>query len=102
MEKAIPWKINNIGTQIILVVKTTEASTENIDICLQLYPDRDNNNLLANLSVKILDEANTTCLSATTKEDDDWIQLEFACRQGENFRVELNLEGIIVTENFSI
>ncbi|MDJ0648178.1 MAG: DUF1822 family protein [Xenococcaceae cyanobacterium MO_188.B19] len=100
--KAITWQVNNIETQVILVVKIIAEATETTDICLQLYPAGNNNNLPINLSVKVLDQANETCLSATTKEEDDWIQLEFGCHQGENFKIELNLAGIIITENFSI
>ena len=99
--KAITWQINNIETQVILVLKITVEATETTDICLQLYPTG-NNNLPINLSVKVLDQADETCLSATTKEEDDWIQVEFACHQGENFKIELNLAGIIITEKFSI
>lgn len=100
--KVVTWQINNVATNVILILKITEASSETTDICLQIYPEQNSNNLPRNLSVKILGEANEIYMSATTEEDDDWVQLEFACRQGENFKVELNLAGIIITENFSI
>ncbi|MDJ0680710.1 MAG: DUF1822 family protein [Xenococcaceae cyanobacterium MO_167.B52] len=87
---------------VILVLKITAEATETTDICLQLYPAGNNNNLPINLSVKVLAQADKTCLSATTTEEDDWIQVEFACYQGENFKIELNLAGIIITEKFSI
>ena len=100
--KAFTWQINNTEAKIVLVLKITESSSETIDLCLQLYPDGENNNLPTGLSVKILDEAGETCLSAIAKDSDDWIQLEFACQQQENFKIELNLAGITVVENFSV
>ncbi|MDJ0743639.1 MAG: DUF1822 family protein [Xenococcaceae cyanobacterium MO_167.B27] len=100
--KAIAWQVNNTEENIVLVLKITESSSNTIDLCLQLYPDRESNNLPIGLSVKILDEAGETCLSATAKDSDDWIQLEFACQQGEVFKVEMNLAGVTIVEKFAV
>ena len=100
--KEIQWQINSLDEKIILVLKISENSAKDIDLCLQLYPERGKNNLPAGLSVKVLDEAEDTCLSATTKVNDDWIQLEFACQQGEIFKIEMELEGVSMVEKFSL
>ncbi len=99
--KIISWQINNLEAKVILVLKITD-STDAIDLCLQLYPDRDEPNLPTGLSVQILDETGEICLSATAKDSDDWMQLEFICHPGEKFQIELNLAGITVVEHFSI
>ncbi len=100
--KAISWQANHTEANIIVVLKITESSDEAINLCLQLYPDGEDRNLPTDLSVKIKDEAEEVCLSAIAKDSDDWIQLEFACHQGENFKIELNLGGITVIENISV
>lgn len=80
--------------KIILVLKITESASDAIDLCLQLYTDGENHHLPSSLSVKVLNATGETCLSATAKDSDDWIQLEFSCQPTENFSIELNFAGI--------
>ncbi|VEP11312.1 conserved hypothetical protein [Hyella patelloides LEGE 07179] len=100
--KAISWEVNNIEEKVILILKITESNSEVVDICLQLYPDRESNNLPTSLSINILDETGVTCLSAIAKDSDDWIQLEFACHQGEVFNIELKLAEVSIIEKFVV
>jgi Protein of unknown function (DUF1822) len=92
--KAIAFSINHLEEKIILIINITESSLDAIDLCVQIYPDGENHNLPIGLSVKILDEAGETCLSAIAEDNDDWMQLEFICQPEENFTIELNLADI--------
>jgi hypothetical protein len=85
---------NSREEQVILIVKITESSADAIDFCVQIYPDGENHNLPTGLSIKIVDEAGETCLSAITEDNDDWMQLEFTCQPEANFTIELNLADI--------
>jgi hypothetical protein len=89
----------NIEEQVILIVKVTESSADAIAFCVQIYPDGSNHNLPTGLSIKIVDEAGQTCLSAIAEENDDWMQLEFTCQPEENFTIELNLADINIIVN---
>ncbi|MGD1920837.1 MAG: DUF1822 family protein [Pleurocapsa sp.] len=98
--KTIARQINSLEQEIILVIKMMPQSDKTVDLCLQLYPGEGNNNLHAGLSVSILDAANQTCMSAQAKDTDDWMQLEFSCQPKEEFKVEMNLEGVSIVEQF--
>ena len=100
--KTIQWQLNSLEQEIIIVLKITEQSDRAIDLCLQLYPGNTSNYLPAGLLVEIIDETSQSCLSAQTKDTDDWIQLEFSCQQGEQFQVAMELDGVSVVEYFSV
>lgn len=100
--KTIEWQINSLEQEIILVVKMMPQSNKTVDLCLQLYPGEGNDNLPAGLSVSILDATNQCCMSAQAKETDDWMQLEFSCQSEEEFKVEMNLAGVSIVEQFLV
>ena len=110
--KAIGWQLNSLEQEIILVIKVVKLksalpcssglSSPAIDLCLQLYPGKANNNLAAGLAINILDQANQTYLSAQVKDIDDWMQLEFSSQQGEQFKVQMNLAGVSIMKHFIV
>ena len=110
--KAIGWQLNSLEQEIILVIKVVKLksalpcssglSSPAIDLCLQLYPGKANNNLAAGLAINILDQANQTYLSAQVKDRDDWMQLEFSSQQGEQFKVQMNLAGVSIMKHFIV
>ena len=83
-------------------LQITKQSNQAIALCLQLSPDGNSNYLPAGLLVEIIDESNLHCMSARAKDTDDWMQLEFACQQGEQFAIAMELEGVSVVEYFSV
>ena len=98
--KVIQWQLNSLEPEIILVLKVCQQSDRTIDLCLQLYPGNAGDNLPSGLSVAIFDRDNQSCLSAQAKDSDDWMQLEFGCQPGEQFRVEMGLNGVSAIEKF--
>lgn len=100
--KVISWQVNHTKETVILLLKISESDSETIDLCLQLYPNQESSNLPLGLTVKIVDAAGETCLLATAKDSDDWMQLEFSCQPGEMFNVEMELKGITIVEKFLV
>ena len=100
--KTIQWQLNSLDREIILILQVQAESEDAIDLRLQLYPGQANSNLPAGLSVAILDESDRICLSAEAQDLDDWMQLEFSCQLGEEFKVEMNLAGVSVVEEFIV
>ncbi|MCC0179349.1 DUF1822 family protein [Waterburya agarophytonicola K14] len=100
--KTIQWQLNSLEREIILVLKMIQQSDKAIALCLQIYPGKINNNLPEGLSVSILDRTNQTCLSAQAKDSNDWMQLEFSCQPGEQFKIEMNLAGVSMLEQFIV
>ena len=100
--KKIQWQLTSLDREIILVLQIQQESSTRIALRLQLYPGAQNDNLPSGLGVSILDCSDRVCLSATTKDTDDWMQLEFDCQQGEEFQVRMNLAGVSVVERFIV
>lgn len=100
--KTIQWQINSLNREIILVLQVKQETSSATALCLQLYPGSTNNNLPPGLSVSILDNRDRVCLSAITKDTDDWMQLEFDCQQEEKFQVQMELAGVSIVERFIV
>ena len=100
--KTIQWQLNSLDREIILVLQVTAQSNRVFDLCLQLYPGNTRDYLPSGLSIEVRDETASSCLSARTKDTDDWIQLEFSCQQGEQFQVAMELDGVSAIEYFSV
>ncbi|MEL6580483.1 MAG: DUF1822 family protein [Cyanobacteria bacterium J06621_12] len=100
--KTIQWQLNSLEREIILVLRITKQSNQAIDLCLQLYPGGNSDYLPTGLLVEIIDQANQSCLSAQAQANDDWMQLEFSCQQGEQFQVAMDLDGVSIVEYFSV
>jgi hypothetical protein len=98
--KVISWEKNGDRVSYILIVKMTDKSLEEIDICLQLYPFGEREQLPPGLKFIVLDESNKPCLEAETRHEDNWIQLEFTCQAEEKFAINIIMGEICITEQF--
>ena len=98
--KAIQWQLNSLEQEIILILRMSKQVDDLVDLSLQLYPGDASDNLPTGLSISILDQADQVSMSAQTEDTDDWIQLEFSCQPGEEFKVQMDLAGISIIEQF--
>lgn len=86
--------------KIILTLKATKQTSEEIELCLRVYPVGENNYLPSELEVKLLDELENICLQAKTRDSDNWLQLQFSCHNKEKFSVKIILEDKSIIEQF--
>jgi hypothetical protein len=88
--------------KVSLVQKIDKQSDGNHDILLQVYPTGENNYLPPNLDLIILDEKEELFLQATSRANDNWIQLQFQGEENEEFYVQLKLEENTFQEKYII
>lgn len=94
--------INLAEQLLILVVHITPKVTEEIDICLQLYPGNNGIYLPENLQITVFDQSETACMEARTNIDSNRIELKFSCQPGEKFSVKIMWENLSMTEQFIV
>jgi len=71
---------------VALVVKIAAASEEEVDILTQVYPV-ENHILPEGMKLNIHDESGENVLEVISREEDNWIQLEFSAELGEKFQI---------------
>lgn len=94
--------INLAEQLLILVVHITPKVTEEIDICLQLYPGNNGIYLPENLQITVFDQSETACMEARTNRDSNRIELKFSCQPGEKFSVKIMWGTLSMTEQFIV
>ena len=99
--KFINWKLDGKKQSIILTVKISEKSPEEIDIRLRFYPSIEMVRLPVGLVVTVLDEFGTLCMEAQTK-DEDWLELDCTCQAEEIFSVCMSWEDRKIVERFFV
>lgn len=87
---------------IILVVKLTPQSEEDVNIIIEIRPIGGQLHLPETLHVKILDEQQTAVMQATASNTNQNIRFDFNAYPGEHFSVKMTLEETSVIENFVI
>ncbi len=81
----------NLGMQleqisVALVVKIAEGSEGEFDILTQVYPI-EHNVLPEGVKLSISDKSGDNVLEVTSRDEDNWIQLEFSAELGEKFGI---------------
>lgn len=71
---------------LALVVKIAAASEGEVDILTQVYPVG-NHVLPQGVKLNIHDESGENVLEVISREEDNWIQLEFSAEVGEKFQI---------------
>lgn len=100
--KFIDWALDGGKQPVILVVKVVEISLEEVEVRLRLYPFGEANKLPPGLVVTVLDEGGAACMEAETRNNEDWLQLEFTCQPGEIFKVRMTWQGNSIAEQFFV
>jgi hypothetical protein len=86
---------------VALVVKISEPKAGEIDILTQVYPIG-NNVLAEGVDLSIKDESGEDVLSVTSRNEDNWIQLEFSAEVGEKFQIIITHKEFQQTRVFEI
>ncbi len=76
--------LDNIS--VALVVKIASESEGEVEILTQLYPVGQNV-LPEGVKLSISDESEEALLDVTSRDEDNWIQLEFSAEVGEKFQI---------------
>jgi len=71
---------------VALVVKIASESEGEVDILTQVYPVGQNV-LPEGVKLSISDESGEALLDVTSRDEDNWIQLEFSAELGEKFQI---------------
>ena len=100
--KAIEWQADNVGSSLLLTISVGDASTEEVEVNMKLYPREENAYLPAGLQVSLLDESGAVCMNAQAREKDGWIELEFECKPQEEFALKIILNENQIVENFKV
>lgn len=91
-------------TSVALVTKVISTETTDnpeVDILMQIRPIKDIT-LPLGITLKIKDTSGETVLEATSRQEDNWIQLAFSAEYGESFQVVVMYQDAVLTKNFVI
>lgn len=86
---------------VALVVKITSESEAEVDILNQVHPFGEIA-LPEGVKLIISDESGETVLEVTSRDEDNWIQLEFSAELGEKFKITLAYNESKVTKEFEV
>jgi hypothetical protein len=98
--KIINLKDEKNSATVILAIDAHAESREEININLRIYPSDRDNYLPSQLEVKILDEFRKSCLEATSRDNDNYLELNFNCHSEEKFNININWKEISISEGF--
>ncbi|MBE9035031.1 DUF1822 family protein [aff. Roholtiella sp. LEGE 12411] len=100
-------KLVDLGIQlpnqsVALIVTLTPTNSVEIQLKLQVHPNREQACLPENLIVKVLDEKGVAVMEAHAKSTNAHIILEFSAQLGERFSIRLELGDTNITEKFIV
>lgn len=84
---------------LVLDIKSTEVSQE-VDVLIQVYPS-ELNELPDGVEITVSDSDETT-MTAISKPEDNWIQLNFTAMLNEEFKVAVKLGELEVIKSFIV
>ncbi len=87
--------------RIILVVEITPEANQQTGVRIQLHPTTQAH-LPSNLRLSVLDNTGSLFLDAQARSADNYIQLQFSGLSGEEFIIQVSIDGANITENFVI
>lgn len=86
---------------VALVVKIASEGEGEVDILTQVYPVGQNV-LPEGVKLSISDESGATVLEVTSRDEDNWIQLEFTAELAEKFQVKVVYRDLQQTREFQV
>ncbi|WP_299488231.1 DUF1822 family protein [Acaryochloris sp. IP29b_bin.137] len=101
--KLVQFKADKTEIPLVLIMNLlqTEADEQRM-LCVQLRPAGDHPSLPENLILRVLDHQRNTFLEAQSRSADNYLQLEFSGRTGEQFHVDLEQCNQSISEMFVI
>lgn len=100
--KQLDLGLKPAAQQVVLVVEVGQETVAAVNVGVRLYPLGGPMYLPEGLTVTILDEADTVCLTAQARNVDNYLQLYFRGRPGEPFVVQITLGDVCIVEHFMI
>ena len=101
-------KIIDLGMQfgnksVTLLIGLTKENDHKIGIRIQLYPDSQENYLPTNIKLKLRSRSGKVLQELESRSQDNLIQLKrFTCPIGKKFSIEVALDNLSITEDFTI
>jgi len=101
-------KIIDLGMQfgnksVTLLIGLTKENDNQISIRIQLYPDSQENYLPKNIKLKLRSRSGKVLQELESRSQDNLIQLKrFTCPIGKKFSIEVALDNLSITEDFTI
>ncbi len=98
-------KLIELGTpsqSVIVIVSIAKGTEQEIDICVEAQPPKDQSYLPPNLQLMVLDEDGETVIDTHARSNNKNILLEFGGELGDRFSLKVALGDVSVTENFVI
>ncbi|BAY37679.1 hypothetical protein NIES2111_20180 [Nostoc sp. NIES-2111] len=86
---------------VALVVKIAAVAEGEVDILTQVYPV-DNHVLPQGMKLNIHDQLGENILEVISREEDNWIQLEFSAELGEQFQIVVSYGDSQQTKLFEV
>lgn len=93
-----------LGTQrLALVMALTQESDRKVSVFVQVHPTEGDRYLPGNLTLALLSDAGDRLQAVQSRGLDLWVQLrQFRVEPGTNFGLQVALNGISVTESFTL
>jgi hypothetical protein len=93
---------NDGSLKIVLVTTISEISIGNFDVCLRVYPSREDRDLPMRLRLELWDENDRLCMEAEARDRDSCLELKFNCDSNEEFSIKMILNNTNAIERFII
>lgn len=88
--------------QVILLVEIALEDNGNIGVSLQVHPSQSNVYVPETLILKVIESSGQVFMQAQARSQDNYIQLQFSGQPGEQFSVQIVLNGVELTEQFQL
>ena len=100
-------RVIQLGTQasdptVQLVIKLTPQAQGAVNIIVQVYPVQDMTYLPPGLQLTVIEPTGGLYELIEVQDQANWVQLEIAFEPGETFKVQLQLDEAVVTEDFIV
>ena len=99
--KLIDMGVHPMSCPVVLVVAFNSQPDQPNDICLQVYPVN-GTFLPPDLTLTVLDATEDVFLETQSMGSDSYLQLQFTLNLGEQFRIQITLGDISVSEDFVV
>jgi hypothetical protein len=100
--KVLDLGVKLSGYPVALLLEIEPESTQKTGVLLQVHPIDSQTYLPPLLQLTVLDETGMIFLEAQARRADNYIQLKFSGKAGEQFSVKVTLGDVSLTEKFVI
>jgi hypothetical protein len=91
---------NRDRIEIVLVMTIAEISVNEFEICLRVYPNKEDKYIPSKLRLEIWDELPQLSMEIEARERDSCLELKFNCSRNEEFSIKMIIGDMIAIERF--